>query len=51
MDDQTANDAATKSGANVVYDDKHNDPSADIVLVSSDNVSFRVSSWYMKQKS
>jgi len=32
------------------WDDRHNDPLADVVLVSRDKVSFRVSSWYFKQK-
>jgi hypothetical protein len=32
------------------FDAKHNDPEAKIILVSSDNVSFRVHAWYMAQK-
>jgi len=32
------------------FDAKHNDPEAKIILVSSDNVTFRVHAWYVKQK-
>jgi hypothetical protein len=32
------------------WDEHHNDPQADVVLVSEDDVSFRVNSWYIKQK-
>jgi hypothetical protein len=51
MDDETANHMATKPGPIMMYDVKHNDPSADIVLVSKDDVKFKVHSWYFKQKS
>ena len=32
------------------WDEHHNDPQADVVLVSEDDVTFRVNSWYIKQK-
>ena len=32
------------------WDAQHNDPKADVILVSEDNVYFRVHSWYFKQK-
>lgn len=51
MEDEIPKDVAAESGLDKVYDEKHNDPSADVILVSNDNVSFRVSSWYLKQKS
>ena len=51
MEDEIPKDVAAESGLDKVYDENHNDPSADVILVSNDNVSFRVSSWYLKQKS
>lgn len=51
MEDEIPKDVAAQSGLNKVYDENHNDPSADVILVANDNVSFRVSSWYLKQKS
>jgi hypothetical protein len=32
------------------FDAKHNDPEAKVILVSSDDISFRVHAWYVKQK-
>jgi hypothetical protein len=35
---------------NNIWDQHHNDAQADIILVAIDNIEFRVSSWYLKQK-
>ena len=51
MEDEVPKDVAAESSLDKVYDEKHSDPSADVILVSNDNVSFRVHSWYFKQKS
>jgi hypothetical protein len=32
------------------FDLQHNDPDAKVILISSDNVSFRVHAWYVKRK-
>jgi hypothetical protein len=32
------------------FDPQHNDPDAKVILISSDDVSFRVHAWYGKRK-
>lgn len=32
------------------FDSQHDDPDAKVILISSDNVSFRVHAWYVKRK-
>jgi hypothetical protein len=32
------------------WDDHHNNPKAEVILVSTDEVGFRVDSWYFSQK-
>ena len=34
----------------ITWDDFHNSPQAEIVLVSKDMIGFRVYAWYLKQK-
>jgi hypothetical protein len=41
---------AMPNNAPSIFGPQHNDPDARVMLVSSDNVSFRVHAWYMAQK-
>lgn len=36
--------------ADLQYDKEHDDPNADLILLSNDDVHFRVHSWSMKKK-
>jgi hypothetical protein len=49
MGDNDEAGAGVKAGE-VTWDDFHNSPQAEIVLVSKDRVGFRVYAWYMKKK-
>jgi hypothetical protein len=36
--------------ANIKWDDQYDDPDAKIILISNDNVGFRVDAWPFKKK-
>jgi len=38
------------TAGDIAWDELHCDPRAEVVLVSSDGVGFRVGSWYMREK-
>lgn len=50
MGDTSEAEEVTAFDDNITWDDFHNSPQAEIVLVSKDMMGFRVYAWYMKKK-
>ncbi|KAK4688893.1 hypothetical protein P7C73_g1232, partial [Tremellales sp. Uapishka_1] len=48
MSDHVESDSST---VEISWDERHNDPQADVILVSADDVYFRIHSWPMKRES
>ena len=49
-DDDTKGSDQTGSLTDFTFDEQHDDPKADVILVSTDNVGFRIHSWTFKKR-
>jgi hypothetical protein len=50
MSDTTHNNGGDSNSHIVEWDDQYDNPDSKIILISSDNVGFRVDPWLLKKK-